>query len=122
REMSGDPRTTRHGKDEALFLRWLRLKKPIPRRRLLVQVFAAGELLPGQQHLGQANAAKACPAQAVADLERLPEMLLQAAEAKLAEGEVIAGVVVVVGRVLASRVQRQAVGQGAVDQQPRVIT
>src|SRR5262249_51561385 len=78
-----------------------RLEDPAPGRRLVAQVLGAAELVPGQPHLPQPHPPEAGPAQPVAHLEWLPEVLLQPPVAELAEGEVVPGVLGVVGGVLA---------------------
>src|SRR5262249_56825755 len=99
----------------------LRLEEPVPRRRVFLQLAAAAELLPGQQHLAEADAAKTGAAKPVADLERLPEMLLQTAVAELAEGEIVERVLAVVGGVLPCLVEGHAGGQRAVHQEHGVV-
>src|SRR5262249_17412214 len=77
------------------------LEEPVPRRRVLLQIVAAAELLPRQQHLRRPHPAKPRSAQPVGHLERPPEVLLDAAETELAEGEVVQFVRGVVGGVAA---------------------
>src|SRR4051812_16880080 len=59
--------------------------------------------------------------EAVADLERLPEMLIEPLKAKLAEGEIVKGVIVEMRRILACRLQRLAAIHGPIKQQHRLI-
>src|SRR5262245_11975963 len=82
-----------------------------------LQVTRACELSPGEMHLLEAAQAEAGALQALANLERLPEVLHQALKAKLAEGEIVTGVIVVMGRVLAGAVERLAQRQGAVHEE-----
>src|SRR5438876_9446044 len=100
---------------------WLSLEKPIPGRALLLEIVSPGELLPGKEHAGQANSAKAGSPQPITDLKRLPEVLFEAVKTKLAEGKVIEGVVVKMGRILPRHFERFARRQGSIDQQHREI-
>src|SRR5689334_22457344 len=76
-------------------------KEPVPRRGILAQVAAAGELPPAQLHPRSMNVSESGPLQAIGDLERLPEVLLQAGVAELAEGEIVQLVLAVPGGVVA---------------------
>src|SRR5579885_2307341 len=78
----------------------LRLKKPIPRRRVLAKFVGATKLFPRQLHFGNPNATKTRATQPIAHLERLPEMLFQSPVAKRAEGKVVVFVFGVISRVL----------------------
>src|SRR4051812_41587163 len=74
------------------------LEEPIPARRIVAKLCAAGEaLVPGVQDLVQADAAEACLLQAVLDFEWLPELLPQPLEPESAEREVIEPVLGVKG-------------------------
>src|SRR5437879_10714000 len=93
------------------------LHEPVPRRRQMLEVAATGELLPRQQHGRQLEAMEAGALEAVADLKRLPEVLLQALVAELAEGEIVQGMLAQRRGVLAGRGDRLAGRQRPIDEQ-----
>src|SRR5262245_59376240 len=92
-------------------------EEPVPRRRMRGEIAPAGKLLPRQSDLFQPLQSKAGAFEAIMDLSRLPEMLLETLKAKFAEGEIITGMVVVMGGVLSGGVERLSQVQGAVHQQ-----
>ena len=62
----------------------LRLKEPVPRRRVFFQLLRASQLLPRKQNALQMNVPKPRSPQTVAHLERLPKVLLEALVAEFA--------------------------------------
>src|SRR5262249_51536971 len=96
-------------------------EKPVPGRRLAPEFFPAGELLPGQTHFQKAKQLPAGAAKTMANLERLPEMLLQAPIPELSKRKVIIDEFAHVGRVLAGSFDRLSAGKCAVHEQHRVI-
>src|ERR1051325_7597519 len=96
-------------------------EEPIPRRRILSQLLPAGKLLPGEEDLSEPFQRKAGALKAIAGLERLPEVLLQPAKAKLPKGDIVGLVFAMPCRVLARHLQRYAHLTGAIDHQHRVI-
>src|SRR5438552_584127 len=91
-----------------------RQKKPIPGRRLIPQLFPASELLPGEVNFVEPHETPPRALEAMANLERLPEMLFQATKLELPEGKIVVGQIAQVGGILARRLDRFAGCEGTI--------
>src|ERR1019366_7758165 len=96
-------------------------EEPVPWRRVVLQILAAGELLPGQVYFLKAFQREAGALKAIGDLERLPKVLLQSAKAELPEREIVGFMLAMQGGVLARRRDRFSSLAGAIEQQHRVV-
>src|SRR5262249_26230375 len=96
-------------------------KEPIPGWAVILQFFPACELLPCEMYFFQAYEMPAGAAEAIADLEWVPEMLFQPAKGVLAKRTIVSRHVAQRGSILAGCLDRFAGGQSAINQQHRVI-